>query len=79
MPVIDPVLLQQAKANPDTQFPVLVVLKEDCPLPHSLTGKGRFIMENKIYSATISGKLLLELDSHADLEAVELDGEVWIS
>ena len=63
--------------NPDKELPVLITLKEET-LPPSLNNKGRFIMENKIFSAKISGREIVDLKDDPRIEAIEPDMEMQV-
>jgi hypothetical protein len=75
MAVIPDELNKQTSDNPATDYSVLIVLK-DGNLPSSLSGKGQFIMADKIFSATISGKEIQNLRDEASIEAIEPDAEM---
>jgi hypothetical protein len=75
MGVIRDDLNEQISTNPGMDYSVLIVLKEGV-LPPSLVQKGRFVMDNKIFSATISGAEIQSLGNDAAVEAIEPDVEM---
>jgi hypothetical protein len=75
MAVIPDELNKQISDNPATDYSVLIVLK-DGNLPSSLSGKGHFIMSDKIFSAKISGNEIRNLSDDASIESIEPDMEM---
>jgi hypothetical protein len=75
MAVITKELNEQISENPGMDYSVLIVLKDE-NLPSSLVNKGQFIMENKIFSAKISGAEIQNLRDNTSIEAIEPDMEM---
>ena len=68
---------QRIQENPQNNYPVLITLKEK-NLPQLLEGKGQFVLENKIYSAQVTGQDIQSLSQHSDIESIEPDVEMHI-
>jgi hypothetical protein len=77
MAIIPDDLSEQVSKNPSMDYSVLITLKED-GLPSALLNKGKFIMDNKIYSARISGAEIQSLRNDTKVEAIEPDMEMGI-
>jgi hypothetical protein len=75
MASISPDLEEQIKQAPQNDYSVIITLKGE-QLPSALEHKGKFIMANKIYSATISGKEIESLIGNSEIEAIEADTEM---
>lgn len=77
MAFINPELAQQMQENPQAQYSVIITLKGG-PLPQELTGKGKFIMGDQLFSATLNGEEIQSFIHHAQVEAIEPDREMGI-
>lgn len=77
MAYISEEFLRQIKQNPQSSYAVLITLKGRA-LPQSLEGKGKYVLENKIYSTEINGADIDSLSQNNDIEAIEPDVEMNI-
>jgi hypothetical protein len=77
MAVIPDQFNKEISTDPGKDYSVLIVLK-DGHLPSSLSGKGQFIMADKIFSAKISGSDIQNLRDDTSIEAIEPDMEMTI-
>lgn len=78
MAFVHPELNHQARLHPQTNYSVLITLK-GTTLPSELTGKGQFVLANKIFSATISGQEIQSFANNEEVEAIEPDAEMRIT
>lgn len=77
MAIISGELSEQINNDPNKDYSVLITLKNDA-LPTTLTDKGKFVMANKIFSATMSGREIQKLENETEIEAIEPDMEMGI-
>jgi hypothetical protein len=75
---IAPIIQQQIQDDPNADYRVLISLADGGKLPESLSGKGRFVVKDKVYAATVKGKDLSDLSNDHAIEAIEPDAEMGI-
>lgn len=75
MAFISPDFDRQIQQKPQAVYPVLITLKGSS-LPPGLSGKGKFILAGKVFSARISGQEIQSFVHHNEIEAIEPDVEM---
>jgi hypothetical protein len=78
MAQITPIIQQQIKDNPDADYQVLISLADGAELPASLDGKGRYVLQDKVYAATVKGTDISALGNDQAIEAIEPDAVMGI-
>jgi hypothetical protein len=78
MAQITPIIQQQIQDNPDADYQVLISLADGAQLPDRLNGKGRYVLQDKVYAATIKGTDISALENDQAIEAIEPDAKMGI-
>jgi len=75
---IAPIIKQQIQDDPESDYRVLISLSDGAQLPASLKDTGRFVLQDKVYAATVKGKYIKELSKNLAVAAIEPDAEMGI-
>ena len=78
MPYIDPSLQQQLSGSEGLKCKVLITLKDEAKLPDLLINKGHFVLQDKIFAASVTAADFDKLANDVAIDAIEPDGEMHI-
>ena len=78
MAQVAPIIQQQIMDNPADDYRVLISLADGAELPASLDGKGSFVLQDKVYAATVKGTDINTLSKDHSIEAIEPDTQMGI-
>lgn len=75
MAYLSPELYQRIQEHPEGHYAVLITLRGGV-LPRELENRGRFIMADTVFSATLSGTEVQDLARREEIDAIEADIEM---